>query len=89
MNGLEAFKEIRENTTLTEVEFYFEGCHTEVEVVEKELKASAVVGKYLDISFERTSAGKPVMFVRNKRLGQGWLIHISEEEFNSLKGESK
>ena len=87
MNGLEAFKEIRENTTLTEVEFHFNDYYREVEIVEKELKASAVVGKYLDISFERTSAGKPVMFVRNKRLGQGWLIHISEEDFDSLKGE--
>ena len=33
MNGLEAFKEIRENTTLTEVEFYFESFHAEVEIV--------------------------------------------------------
>ena len=89
MNGTQALKEMLENVTLTEVDFYFNDFHEELEVIEQELKASEVVCKHLDIKFERTSAGRPIMLVRSKTLGQSWLIHISEEEFNSVKGETK
>lgn len=87
MNGLEALKRIRQETAPNTIcgDFDKEEC---CNTIEKELKASQVVNKYLDIKFERTNKG-PVMWVRSKTLGQGWLIHISEEEFDSVKEETR
>lgn len=43
------------------------------------------IEKYVSIEFDRTSKG-PVMWVRSKTLGQTWLIHITEEEYeNSVR----
>lgn len=88
MNGSEALNSVRCALSLCPNHDYKKENDT-CDIIEKELKASEVVGKHLDIKFERTSAGRPIMLVRSKTLGQSWLIHISEEEFNLVKGESK
>ena len=56
--------------------------------IEKDLKTLETIGKYVDIRFERTNKG-PVMWVRSKTLGQGWLIHISEEDYKDVGGTAR
>lgn len=48
--------------------------------VEEALGLLDIIDKYVSIEFDRTSKG-PVMWVRSKTLGQTWLIHITEEEY--------
>lgn len=53
--------------------------------VEDVLSILDTIEKYVSIEFDRTGKG-PVMWVRSKTLGQAWLIHITEEEYeNSVR----
>lgn len=53
------------------------------EKLDKVLNILTILDKYVDIDFQLTQQGKPIMFVKSLTLNQSWLIHISKEDYET------